>query len=136
MALGLHVTDEALSGFLDVYNPTVAALRKRWPALPLPEFTFEVWLGGLIAAVVVLLLLAPFAFRGARWLRVPAALFALLMIVNAVGHTLGTIFGRTLDSSVTFSGPMPGFYSSPFLAAASFWLLSALWRGQGRAVRP
>ena len=29
-AFALHVLDEALTGFLDVYNPTVAALRQRW----------------------------------------------------------------------------------------------------------
>jgi hypothetical protein len=34
MALAVHVTDEALTGFLSVYNPTVLALRAKlgyWP---------------------------------------------------------------------------------------------------------
>ena len=35
-ALTLHVIDEALTGFLAVYNRTVRAMRKRVPLLPLP----------------------------------------------------------------------------------------------------
>jgi hypothetical protein len=60
--------------------------------------------------------------------------FALLMVLNAVGHTLGTVFGRTI-ASVEFSRPMPGFYSSPFLLAASIYVLVQL-RRSARAVPP
>ena len=69
LALGLHVVDEATHDFLSVYNPTVRALRGRVPWLPLPTFTFPVWLGGLIAGVLLLLCLAPLAYRGARFTR-------------------------------------------------------------------
>ena len=62
---------------------------------------------------------------GARWVRPFAYFLAVLMILNGLGHTLGTLFGRTVES-VRFAGPMPGFYSSPFLIAASVYLLMQL----------
>jgi hypothetical protein len=127
LALALHVTDEATTGFLSVYNPTVMALRAKWAWLPMPVFRFDVWLAGLILAIVALLCLSPFALHGARWLRPIAYLFALMMFGNGLGHTLGTIFGRTV-ASVRFPRPMPGFLSSPFLFLASGYLLFALWR--------
>ena len=34
-ALALHVVDEALTGFLSVYNPTVLALRSRYAWFPM-----------------------------------------------------------------------------------------------------
>lgn len=125
VALALHVADEALTGFLDVYNPTVLVLREKVPWLPLPMFTFDIWLMGLILAVLGLLALTPFAFQGARWMRPLAYGFAIVMTANALGHTLGSILGRTVES-VRFERPMPGFYSSPLLFAASVYLLTRL----------
>jgi hypothetical protein len=122
LALAAHVCDEATTGFLAVYNPTVVALRQRWGWFPMPVFEFGPWLTGLIIAVVVLLSLSPFFFGGTRALRPLAYFFAGMMILNALGHTTGTIFGRTV-ASVHFARPMPGFYSSPLLLAASLWLL-------------
>jgi hypothetical protein len=127
LALALHVTDEALTGFLSVYNPTVLALRSSVPWLPLPVFEFREWLTGLIVALIMLSLLSAFAFRRARWMRPAAYAFAVIMIANAVGHTTGTLLGRTV-ASVHFPRPMPGFYSSPFLFAASVYLLLRLRR--------
>lgn len=124
-ALGAHVTDEALTGFLAVYNPTAMALREKLPWLPLPVFHFETWLAGLILAVLVLLALSVFVSRGARWTRPAAYALAIMMTANALGHTAGTLFGRTV-ASVPFPRPMPGFYSSPLLLAASIWLLVQL----------
>ena len=48
VVIALHVTDEATTDFLSVYNPAVRAIRARLPFLPLPTFTFGVWLAGLI----------------------------------------------------------------------------------------
>ncbi len=129
-ALILHVTDEALTHFLSVYNPTVVVLRQQFAWFPMPVFEFRVWLAGLIVANAVLLALAPFAFRGARWMRPIAYVFAILMLANGLGHTLGTIFGRTVES-VRFPRPMPGFYSSPFLLVASIYLLFQLRLSRG-----
>jgi hypothetical protein len=121
-ALAIHVADEALNGFLDIYNPTVLSLRASLSWWPMPPFAFRNWLTGLCIAVIVLAFLASAAFKGRRWMAPLAFVFGGLMIVNAVGHTLGTIFGRTVES-VRFSGAMPGFYSSPLLFVAAIWLI-------------
>jgi hypothetical protein len=125
VALVAHVADETLTNFLSVYNPTVTALRERFSWFPMPVFRFEVWLTGLIILNIVLLSLSPFVFRGARWMRPVAYLFALIMILNGLCHTAGTILGRTVQS-VHFPRPIPGFYSSPVLLAASLYLLYQL----------
>ena len=126
IALALHITDEATTGFLAVYNPTVIALRSQYSWLPLPTFAFREWLVGLIIGDVLLLALAPLFFRGGRPLRPLAWLFAFLMIGNGLGHIVTTIAGRTV-ASVHVARPAPGFYSSPLLIAASAWTLVELW---------
>jgi hypothetical protein len=125
-AFCVHVADEALSGFLDVYNPTVLAVRAHHSWFPMPTFEFREWLIGLVIANIVFLLLTPFAFQNARWLRPLAYTYAGVHLLNGMGHTLATIFGRTV-SSVHFPRPAPGFYSSPLLLAASIYLLFRLW---------
>jgi len=116
LALGLHVADEALHDFLSVYNPTVLAIRQRLPWLPLPTFTFRVWLAGLISAVVLLLCLYPLALRRTRWVVLAAYPLGVLMTFNALQHIAVSLYlGRA----------MPGVYSSPVLLAASLWLLVA-----------
>ncbi len=126
-ALVLHVADEATTGFLRVYNPTVLALRTKLGWWPMPTFEFREWLYGLVAACAVLLALSVLAFRGLSWMRWLAYLFAVVMLLNAVGHTLATIFGRTVDS-VRFPRPAPGFWSSPLMAAAAINLLVQVGR--------
>lgn len=125
LAFCAHVADEALTGFLGVYNPTVLAVRARLSWFPMPTFEFREWLTGLIVANIVLLLLTPFAFRNARWLRPLAYFYAMVHLLNGTGHTLATIFGQTV-SSVQFPRPAPGFYSSPLLFAGSIYLLIRL----------
>jgi hypothetical protein len=96
VALALHVTDEALTGFLNVWNPTVAAVHVRWPWFPMPTFRFDVWLGGLIALVVVLFAASPRFFHGAGVLRLPAYVFSALMVGNGLGHAVATALGHTV----------------------------------------
>src|SRR5579864_6892235 len=127
VAFALHVLDEAATGFLNIYNPTVVAMRARWPWFPMPTFGFREWLVGLIAGVVLCFALTPFAARGARWLRPLAWFYALIHFFNALGHTVGTILGHTV-ASVTFPRPAPGFYSSPLLFIGSVWLMVSLIR--------
>jgi len=129
-ALALHVADEALTGFLSVYNPTVTALRQCLGFWLMPTFTFEGWLTSLAVGIFILALLTPFAFRNASWMR-PLIYFnaIVLCIANACGHTLGTIFGRTV-STVHFSRPAPGFISSPILLFAGIYALVHLRRTQ------
>lgn len=57
---------EASTGFLNVYNPTALVIRQKLPWLPIPVFTFSVWLAILIAANALLLGLTPFVVRGQR----------------------------------------------------------------------
>ncbi len=114
LALAVHVADEALTDFLSVYNPTVEAIRARYPWVPLPTFTFEVWLGGLIVAVVLLLVLSRFVFQGAGWMVPFSYFFGVLMMGNGLLHIAGSFyFGRL----------MPGVYSSPLLLVSSAYLL-------------
>lgn len=114
LALAVHVADEALTGFLSVYNPAVISIRERLPWLPLPTFTFEVWLGGLIVAVIVLTSLTAFVLRGARLMTPLSYAFGALMLGNGLLHIAGSLqLGR----------PMPGVYSAPLLLGASAYLL-------------
>ena len=114
LALGLHVTDEALTGFLPVYNQVVEGVRAEHPWVPLPTFTFPVWLGGLILGVVLLLALTPVVSRGAQWIRVVSVILGVVMTGNALGH---------LGASVYWGRLAPGVYSSPLLLIAAIALL-------------
>jgi hypothetical protein len=128
LALAVHVTDEALTGFLSVYNATVLAVRAQLGFWPMPTFEFKVWLAGLCLLILVLALLTPFAFRNASWFR-PFFVFVVIVtgLLNATGHTVATILGHTV-STVHFPRPAPGFYSSPLLIVVSVYALIQLQR--------
>jgi hypothetical protein len=128
MALSLHVADEAITGFLRVYNPTVIALTETLGWWPMPTFSFKEWLIGLATGILILAALTPFAFRNAGWLR-PVFYFCavVLCIANGCGHTLATIFGQTVRT-VHFPRPAPGFYTSPLLLFAGIYALVQLRR--------
>lgn len=112
-ALAIHVIDEALTDFLALYNPAILALRERY-SLPLPTFTFEVWLWLLIFAVIVLAGLSFFVWKG-RWAMRPISyVFAGVMLLNGILHIAGSVYMRQF---------MPGVYSSPLLIAASVFLI-------------
>jgi len=113
VALALHVLDEALTDFLSVYNPTVKAIRKRFPFLPLPVFTFRVWLAGLCIGILLAFCLSPLAFRGSHFVIGAAYPLAVLMFGNALGHIGASLYRGRM---------MPGVYSSPFLLCASVYL--------------
>jgi hypothetical protein len=125
LAFCAHVADEALTGFLDVYNPTVTAMRAKLSLFPMPTFEYREWLIGLIVANLILLALTPLAYRNAQGLRPVAYFFASIMLLNGMGHTIFTVLGRTVPS-VHFSRPAPGFYSSPFLLITSIYLFMRL----------
>ena len=117
IAFGIHVVDEVLTDFLSVYNPMVRDLRARFPFLPLPTFTFRVWLSGLVLAVVLLASLTPFAFRGAAWMRPVAYAFGIVMAGNGLLHLGGSAYSRKV---------MPGTYSAPLILAAAIYLLASV----------
>jgi len=127
VAFALHILDEATTGFLAVYNPTVILIRQRWGWFPMPTFEFRQWLIGLVLACLLLFCLTPVAARGMPGLRPLAWVYAVIMFFNGMGHTIATVLGHTV-AGVTFSRPAPGFYSSPFLFVASLWLMFRLRR--------
>jgi hypothetical protein len=114
LALALHVTDEALSGFLVLYNSIAGEIRAAYPWLPIPVFSFPIWLGGLVAGIVLLLVLTPLVARGSRWLRTVSLVLGVLMIGNAAGH---------IGMSVYQSRLAPGVLSSPVLLVAAIALV-------------
>ena len=81
-ALGLHVTDEALTGFLPFYNSIITSLSDTYGWVPFPTFTYGQWLGGLITGVVILFALTPLVLRGHRWLKVLSWFLGILMIAD------------------------------------------------------
>jgi hypothetical protein len=124
LALALHVTDEALTGFLPVYNSIVGGIRANHTWVPLPTFTFPVWLAGLVLGILLLLALTPVVSRGARWIRVVSLILSIMMIGNALGH---------LGASLYWGRVAPGAYSSPvlLLAAVALLVTSARAKVQG-----
>ena len=128
VALAVHVADEAITGFLAIYNPTVLALREWLGWWPMPTFTFDVWLAALMTGIGILAALTPFAFRNSSWLRVICYFCAVVLCIgNACAHTLATIFGQTV-STVHFTRPAPGFYSSPLMLMAGIYAIVQLLR--------
>jgi hypothetical protein len=117
LAVAVHVTDEAMHDFLSTYNSSIRATRARLPFLPLPTFSFRIWLSLLIAGIFLLLCLSPLAFRAHSWLRtVSQPLGILVGVANATLH---------IGSSVYFHRWMPGVYSSPLLLLAAIYLLAS-----------
>lgn len=114
VALGLHAADEALTGFLPLYNSIVGSIRESYPWILLPTFTFSVWLTGLIAGVLTLLLLSPMVFAGNPIFRPIAYFLGVLMALNALAHIGGSMYLGALA---------PGVLSSPVLLLAALTLL-------------
>ena len=113
-ALALHIFDEASTNFLDFYNPLVLRLRENLGFFPMPTFEFGVWISGLIMVVLIGFLLTLLVKRGGLFIRIFATVIGLIMILNGLGHMLGSVyFGRIL----------PGFWSSPFLFVAAVWMV-------------
>jgi hypothetical protein len=121
IAFALHVIDEATSDFLSVYNPTVQSIREKLPFLPLPCFTFGLWLGCLIAILIILAALTPLAFKNNHWIRKLAVFLGIVMIFNGIGHTVGSLY---------FGRMMPGVYSSPLLLIAAIFLIISVSRNK------
>jgi len=120
-ALALHVADEALTGFLPVYNSVVESVRAAYPWIPLPTFTFPVWLGGLALGVILLFAVSPLVFAGRRWLRAVSYVLAVIMIANGLGH---------IGASLYWARFAPGVYSSPILLLTAIALFRATYLGR------
>lgn len=117
-AFALHVLDEATSDFLAWYNPRALAIRQALGGLPFPPtFTFWPWLLGLIAAVLVLFALTPFAFRATPWLRSVALVVGIIQTGNGLLH---------LGAAALARRRVPGLWSAPLLLGSAAWLLITL----------
>ena len=127
VAFALHVVDEAANDFLLWYNPNVLAIRARVPWLPLPVFTFPVWITGLTIAVLALAALTPLVRRGRPWLVPVAYVYGAVHVANGVNHIAVSISGRWLA---------PGVYSSPLLLASAIWLLYETHQWRRRTLEP
>ena len=122
-AVAVHVADEALTGFLPFYNEQVLTLRERFAFFPAPTFSFSVWLGGLAVAVAAGVAMIPAIARGSRVVRATCGVLSVLMIANACGHLLGSVYAGRL---------LPGFWSAPWLLAMSVWMLRRVINGDWR----
>ena len=120
-AFVLHVLDEALNDFLAVYNPTVKALREKFPWALLPIFAFIEWIALLGAAILILFLLSIYAFRGIRWIIPLYYIFAVVMLVNGLQHIGVLLYSGAL---------MPGSFSSPLLLVGAIYLLSTAFQSR------
>jgi hypothetical protein len=130
VAFAAHIVDEASTGFLAVYNPTVIILRQRWGWFPLPTVNLREYLISHIVLCALLFCLTPVAARGTAGLRPLAWAYAVIMFLNGMGHTIGSVTGHTV-AEVRFARPAPGFYSSPLLFVAAVWLMVRLRRSAG-----
>ena len=113
LAFAAHVADEALTDFLALYNPAVLRLREQVPWLPLPTFSFELWISLLALAVVVLGALTPLAGPGAWGLVIVGRCYAATMLLNGAAHLTASALAQTWLS---------GSVSSPLLITAATWL--------------
>jgi len=120
-ALAVHVADEALTDFLEFYNPLVLSIRSRLPWFPMPTFSFGVWIVGLGFLVLVLALLAPAVRRGAVVTRLASWVLSGIMFLNGLGHLAGSLY---------FDRWLPGATSAPLLLAGSLLLARATWERQ------
>lgn len=110
-ALAVHITDEATTGFINLYNPAVVAM-----GLPALQMTFPLWIGLLALGVAGLLILSIWVRRGTFWTIQAAYAFSFLMGSNALAH---------LVYSLHRGAWMSGAYTSPLLLAAAAWLWAA-----------
>lgn len=124
-ALAVHVVDEALTDFLDFYNPLVLSARSQIPWFPMPTFTFEVWIAGLVLLVLVLAFLAPAVRRGGFAVPFASWVLSVVMFMNGLGHLAGSLY---------FQRWLPGATSAPLLLAASLLLARATWQRQHSGV--
>ena len=124
VALALHVVDEASHDFLAFYNPMVTRLRATLGWFPMPTFMFWPWLIGLTLLVLLLLSLTPAVSHGGRWVKLAGYPFAVLMLLNGIGH---------IAISIAEGRMIAGVWTAPVLLAGSIYLVSALRSKSGSA---
>ena len=114
ISLMLHIIDEAVNDFLGFYNPFVLNIRERLSFFPFPTFTFRLWIFGLSLLIIILFSITVFIYGRNKVILLIIRIFSFLMILNGLGHIIGSIY---------FSEILPGFYFSPLLIGASIYLM-------------
>jgi hypothetical protein len=112
--LAIHVLDEALHDFLSLYNPIAANIKAAYPFIPIPTFTFSIWLTGLILAITALFGLSVLVFKGKRIMISLSYWFGVLMFTNGTAHIIGSFYIQKL---------IPGVHSAPLLLVFSIYLI-------------
>jgi hypothetical protein len=111
----LHIIDEAINGFLPVYNENILRIRAS-TGIPFPTFTFPFWFTGLICLDVWLLFLSRYALQGKPLIIFLAYPFAFIMLLNGLAHLAGSLYLQQL---------VPGTLTAPFLIYGSVKLFLA-----------
>ena len=106
----VHITDEAATHFLDLWNPAVAAM-----GMPALQFAFPIWITLLALAVIGSLIASHWVRRGTWWTIPASYAFAALMFSNGAAHLIFAIHRHAWVS---------GSITSPLLLIASLnlWL--------------
>lgn len=113
-AAAVHVFDESVTGLLPFYNELARDLKQDYGFPLIPTFSFELWLGGLVVAIIAAFALTPIVSRDSKITRVVIAGLGILMVLNACGHIAGSLYLRRI---------LPGFWSSPLLLGAAVYLV-------------
>jgi uncharacterized protein with HXXEE motif len=111
----LHIIDEALNGFLPVYNESIPRIRAT-TGIPFPTFTFPFWFTALVFVDIWLLFLSRYALQGKRVIILLAYPFAIIMLANGLAHLAGSVYLQQW---------IPGIITAPFLVYGSVNLLLA-----------
>jgi len=113
-ALALHVIDEALNDFLDLYNPLVLSVNNEMGFSFFPVFSFSSWLTALTIGIAFLFALSYFVYRRQKWTIYLGYFYGVLMLINAFGHLIGSLY---------YSRLIAGVYTAPLLLAGSLYLI-------------
>jgi len=114
-AVALHVFDEAVNDFLTFYNPFVESIS--W--LPMPVFSFGVWITGLIVAILIGVAATSSVTNRVPAMRWIGVTVAALMILNGLAHA---------GLSAASDKILPGALSSPVLILAAVWVINRFWK--------
>jgi len=119
LCLTVHVAEEAFTGFLPSYSDATRAVSELLPFVTSPSLVLAASMWMSVAFVAILTALAPFAYRGASWMRVATIGVALVALANVTGHAGGSMLA---------GHPLPGIYTTPLLAAVGIYALVSAWR--------
>ncbi len=117
--LAVHVAEEAFTGFLPFYGDATRAVSELLPFVTSPSLVLATSMWMSVAFVAILTALAPFAYRGASWMRVATIGVSLVALANVSGH---------IGGSMLVGQALPGVYTTPLLAVVGVYALVSAWR--------